>query len=252
MKLFVRLFYAIWKTWFALLLFIFLLFTYPLVWYGTSKRSRHRWAFLQQQLYGRFICWGSGIFCKVHHKKRLEHLPQRILYVSNHSSYLDIALSYHFIKRFYLFVAKIELLKVPLFRRFFYNYTITVDRTKRADAYDAFKKAGAELDLGNGVFIFPEGTISANGVPKPFKNGVFKLALEKGVDIQPIVYLNNWKLMQNGGWLKSYGRPGVAHVIIHEKISTSGMNEEDYVILRDKVKFLFEDTLNHPEKYKEK
>jgi 1-acyl-sn-glycerol-3-phosphate acyltransferase len=251
-NLLARLFYAIWKTWFMLQMVIFLIITYPMVWYGTTKRSRHKWVFLQQRAYSRYICWLSGIFSKIHHEKRLQQVPQKVLYISNHTSYLDIALSYHFVPHFFLFMAKIELLKIPLFRRFFHNYTITVNRKSRNDAYDALKKAGYELDLGNGVFIFPEGTISSNGVPKPFKNGVFKLAIEKQVDIQPIVYLNNWKLLQNGGWLKSYGRPGIAHVIIHEKISTVGMKEEDYVILRDKFRFLLEDTLANPSKYKEK
>jgi 1-acyl-sn-glycerol-3-phosphate acyltransferase len=92
-----------------------------------------------------------------------------------------------------------------------------------------------ELQKGQSVFLYPEGTISSAGKLRGFKNGAFKLAIEQQVPIVPITFLNNWKLLQNGGFFKSHGRPGISRVIIHEPISTTGMTEDDLVSLRSKV-----------------
>ena len=79
-----------------------------------------------------------------------------------------------------------------------------------------------------------------------FKNGAFRLAIEKQVPIIPITYLNNWKLLQNGGFFKSFGGPGVARIIVHKPISTIGMTENDLVSLRTKVREIIQNEL---EKY---
>jgi 1-acyl-sn-glycerol-3-phosphate acyltransferase len=90
--------------------------------------------------------------------------------------------------------------------------------------------------------LYPEGTISVNGQLKPFKNGAFKLAIEKQVPIVPAVNLNNWKFLQNGGFFKSNGSPGIPKVVVGEVIETKGMKEEDVEDLKKKVfKFVKEE-----------
>jgi 1-acyl-sn-glycerol-3-phosphate acyltransferase len=96
-------------------------------------------------------------------------------------------------------------------------------------------KAGEKIEEGYSIVIYPEGTISNEGVLKNFKNGAFKLAIEKQVPIVPVVNLNNWKILQNGGFFKSYGQPGFARVIIGAPISTKGLTEENLVDLRTQV-----------------
>lgn len=140
-------------------------------------------------------------------------------------------------------MAKFELNKAPLFNIFFKDMQISVDRKSRMDAHRAFMRAQEEIDAGNSVFIFPEGTIANEGVLKNFKNGPFKLAIDCQVPILPITYIGNWKLLQNGGFFKSYGKPGISRAIIHEPISTTGMTEENVVPLREAVYKLFEETL---------
>jgi 1-acyl-sn-glycerol-3-phosphate acyltransferase len=68
-----------------------------------------------------------------------------------------------------------------------------------------------------------------------FKNGAFKLAIDKQLPVIPITYTNNWKLLQNGGFFKAFGRPGIAKVIIHESISTIGLTDADLVHLLNKT-----------------
>jgi len=49
--------------------------------------------------------------------------------------------------------------------------------------------------------------------------------------------------LQNGGFFKSYGRPGVSKAIIHAPIQTKGMTEENIVNLRAQVFSLIDNTL---------
>lgn len=132
-------------------------------------------------------------------------------------------------------MGKQELDKAPLFRIFFKEMNILVDRSSSMSSHRAFMRAGADIDKGASVFLFPEGTISSHGKLRGFKNGAFKLAIEKQVPIVPVTYLNNWKLLQNGGFFKAYGRPGISKAVVHEPIPTIGMSEKDLVSLRTKV-----------------
>jgi 1-acyl-sn-glycerol-3-phosphate acyltransferase len=171
-------------------------------------------------------------------------MPQPCIFVGNHTSYLDIVLSTFYIDHLAIYMGKAELLKAPLFKTFFKGMDIPVNRMNRGDAHKAFMKAGAEIDKGRSMVIFPEGTISSFGKLKPFKNGAFKLAIEKQVPIVPIVNLNNWKLLQNGGYFKSFGCFGVAKTVVLEPIETKGMTEENLVDLRERVFKLIIDTLD--------
>jgi hypothetical protein len=60
----------------------------------------------------------------------------------------------------------------------------------------------------------------------------------------PIVNLNNWKLLQNGGYFKSHGCFGIARTVVLEPVPTKGMTEENLVDLREHVFKLINDTLN--------
>ncbi|MGZ4095552.1 MAG: lysophospholipid acyltransferase family protein [Bacteroidia bacterium] len=158
--------------------------------------------------------------------------------MANHTSYLDIVLSTLYIDHTAVYMAKAELLKIPLFKYFFVYLDIPVNRKSVTDAHKAFIEAGKKLDEGLSVVIYPEGSISSEGKLKPFKNGAFKLAIDKQVPIIPAVNLNNWFFLQNGGFFKSNGRPGIPHIVVGDPIETKGMTSENINELKEKV-FIF-------------
>jgi 1-acyl-sn-glycerol-3-phosphate acyltransferase len=241
-----RIFFAtLWKIWFFLVFASIMLLIYPFLLLFLAKRRRYKYAFFCQHIMARWICWLSGLFIKKEYLIDKNKLPQPCVIVANHSSYLDIVFSYLLIKKYFVFMAKLELNKAPLFNIFFKDMQISVDRKSRMDAHRAFMRAQEEIDAGHSVFIFPEGTISNEGALKNFKNGPFKLAIDMQVPILPITFTKNWKLLQNGGFFKSFGRPGRTKAIIHQPINTRGMNEENVVPLREAVFKLFEETLQH-------
>jgi 1-acyl-sn-glycerol-3-phosphate acyltransferase len=67
-----------------------------------------------------------------------------------------------------------------------------------------------------------------------FKNGPFRLAIEKQVPIVPVTILNNWILLPDNYW-RRIGRPGMASVIIHDPVETKGMTEADVDDLKTRV-----------------
>ena len=103
-------------------------------------------------------------------------------------------------------------------------------------SYRAYKKAVEKLHNGISMIIFPEGGIADDFPPKlqPFKNGLFKLAIESGVPVLPVTILNSWHLMWDSG-LKYGSRPGICHIFVHKPIATTGMTVDDADSLRDKV-----------------
>lgn len=139
---------------------------------------------------------------------------------------------------------KNELEKVPLFNILIRKLNIPVDRKSKVDSYRAFTIAGNYLSKGISIFLFPEGTISkAAPQMRPFKNGAFKLAIEKQVPVVPITFKNNWKLLQTGNPLFANGRPGIARAVLHAPIETKGMTLEDVAALNERVQSIIEKEL---------
>ncbi len=240
----IRIFFAsIWKIWFFLVFASIMILLYPFLLVFLSNRSRYKYAFACQHIMARWITWLSFLFIKKVYHIKLDQIPQPCVIVANHSSYLDIVFSYLILKKYFVFMAKLELNKAPLFNIFFKDMQISVDRKSKMASHRAFVRATEEIGAGHSVFIFPEGTIGDEGNLRPFKNGPFKLAVDTQVPILPITFVGNWKLLQIGGFFKSFGRPGMCKAIIHPPIDTKGMKEENIVPLREVIYKLFEETL---------
>jgi 1-acyl-sn-glycerol-3-phosphate acyltransferase len=235
---------VLWKCFFILNFIISLIVLYPVLLVLLSGKPRFRAAYSVSRFWGKWVLHGSGIFLRVNWKFDKTKLPQQCIYVANHTSYLDIVESFCFLPHYHAYMVKQEAGKAPLLRLVFREMHILVDRQSRLGSHKAFMRVGEKLDQGYSAFIYPEGTISVFGQMKPFKNGAFRLAIEKQLPIVPITYCNNFRLLQNGGFLKVPGRPGIAHVIVHEPVSTAGLTENDLVALRTQVRTTIESGLN--------
>jgi 1-acyl-sn-glycerol-3-phosphate acyltransferase len=119
---------------------------------------------------------------------------------SNHVSYFDfmfVGLPPHYRgRRLVRFMAKKEVFdnKVsgPLMRGM---HHISVDRTAGLDAY---RLAVEALQNGELVGVFPESTISRAYVPRPFKSGAARMALEAGVPLLPVVVWGGHRVWTTG------------------------------------------------------
>lgn len=223
-----------WKVWFALCFAIPFIIMFP-AFYLLLRTGRFDAVYKWKRAWARVISVGSFLFPRIHYVKHKHKFPKPCVVVANHTSYLDIVFSPFYIDHTAVYMGKHELLKLPLFKYFFMYLDIPVKRKSVTDSHRAFMKAGEMLEKGYSVVIYPEGTISSNGKLKPFKNGAFKLAIDKQVPLVPVVNLNNWHYLQNGGFFKSMGGPGMPRIVVGEVIDTKGMTDENLVDLRDKV-----------------
>jgi 1-acyl-sn-glycerol-3-phosphate acyltransferase len=190
------------------------------------------------------MLYNAGIFPEVLRTSPLMNGKPYVI-CPNHCSYLDIVTTYIAIPDYFHFMGKAELKNIPLFGHFFKEMNIPVDRASIMSSHRAFKRAKNDIDKGISVAIFPEAMIP-DSAPKlnSFKNGAFKLAIEKQIPIIPIVYLDNWKRMPDGILRRMYaGGPGRSRMIVHEPVETVGMTEIDLSVLKNKVYRIIDDTL---------
>jgi 1-acyl-sn-glycerol-3-phosphate acyltransferase len=104
---------------------------------------------------------------------------------------------------------------------------IAVDRSSRVRSYQTMQKALTTLDKGRSLMIFPEGGIVTKNPPQmtPFKDGPFRMAIEKQVPIVPITLPYNWIVLPDESGLLFHRHPIKA--VIHKPILTVGMTLED-------------------------
>jgi 1-acyl-sn-glycerol-3-phosphate acyltransferase len=234
MKLLRYILSPLWKIWFVLWFVIPFLILFP-TFYLALRIKKFDLVFRLKRLWARIICLGSFLYPVISYQTKKYKLPRPCIIVSNHTSYLDIIFTPFYVDHVAVWIGKYELLKIPLFKYFFIYLDIPVNRKKNSDAHKAFTESGKKIDEQISVVIYPEGTISESGHLKIFKNGAFKLAIEKQVDIVPVVNLNNWHFLQNGGFFKSNGKPGIPRIVVGDPITTVGMTEKNCNELKEKV-----------------
>jgi 1-acyl-sn-glycerol-3-phosphate acyltransferase len=107
--------------------------------------------------------------------------------VANHLSLLDILVLYGLFRPF-KWVAKGELFKVPVVGwNMWINGYVGIWRGDRESIRRMMAQCAGHLVRGSPVLLFPEGTRSRDGRLQPFKDGAFRLALDAGCPVIPIV-----------------------------------------------------------------
>ena len=113
-----------------------------------------------------------------------ENVPDEpVLFIGNHRSYFDIVITYARCKNLTGYIAKKEMLSIPLLRTWMKRlYCLFLDRENPKEGLKTILQAIDYVKHGVSICIFPEGTRN-NGEELsllPFHNGSFKIAEKTG------------------------------------------------------------------------
>ena len=122
------------------------------------------------------------------------------------------------------------------------SYFIPYKRGDKDDSIVIKKIIINKLEKNENVLVFPEGRARTNGIPKDFKHGIFKIAVENEFNILPITI----KYDKNAGsemnepvdlfnWVDIF-----ADIYIHDIVSSKN---KDYLQLKDDVFKIITDPL---------
>lgn len=120
-----------------------------------------------------------------------ENVPKdkAVLYVGNHRSIFDIVIAYPRVPRPTGFIAKKEILRVPLLNIWMiYMDCLFLDRSDIRKGMEMILTAIDKVKNGISIFIYPEGTRNKTELPLgEFKKGSFKIAQKTDCPIVPVV-----------------------------------------------------------------
>lgn len=158
---------------------------------------------------------------------------QSYIYVSNHTSFLDIPGLWMIIPGEKKPLAKKELLKIPVFGWIARSAAVIVDRSSGESRKKSMDKLKRILAEGTSILLFAEGTQNRSKEPlQPFKDGAFRIAIDTQQPILPMVVVGAGPLMPPGTVRM---KPGKIKVIVAPEIQTAGLTFEDQSVLKQKT-----------------
>ena len=159
-----------------------------------------------------------------------------LIIVSNHQRWYDIIGIGWFLRHFHpKFVSKIELGKGIPSVSYNLNHggSVLIDRKDPRQALLALKKMGEYIEANcRSAVIFPEGTRSKDGNPKPFNSNGLKILCKYAPNayVVPVTINNSWKVFRYGYFPLGIGNN--VKFTIHPPINIS---EYDFKTLFEKT-----------------
>lgn len=133
-----------------------------------------------------------------------EHMetPGPKMYAANHTSYFDVLPLMLGLGVHYRFVAKMEVRRMPLIGTFLKRMGhLSFDRTDASSRLQQAQQIEEVLRGGESVFVFPEGTFTAQDGIRPFQLGAFKAAVDTNTPIIPVSLAGTRNCLREGSYL---------------------------------------------------
>jgi 1-acyl-sn-glycerol-3-phosphate acyltransferase len=203
---------------------------YASMWVGSAlvgqqrsfRRLLHTWSWLTLKLAG-FRIDVEG----------LEGLPRASVLAANHQHYFDIILLGAVLPPPFVFVARTEVLRVPIVGSVLKRGGHVLVRRGGGVANEVtFKLALERLEEGAHVIFFPEGTRSRDGRVRSFKSGAFRLAATAGRPLVPVALAGSRIPIPGGSVYNVPSRLGVA-LLDPRPVEDAGFRSEAF---RDAVR----------------
>ena len=189
------------------------------------------------------VIFASGVKVRI---KGVERLTESVtcprIFASNHVSWFDVFVLGSIVPRF-AFVAKAELLKIPIFGPGARAVgTVPIDRNNRKSAFASYEEAAARIAGGRSVIVFPEGTRGKAYPLRPFKKGPFVLAIAARASVVPTIVYGTLPIFPRDSYRLHRGG-GVVEVEFLEPVPTEGLDYEARDVLSQTVHDRMEEAL---------
>ncbi len=172
-----------------------------------------------------------------------ENVPKdtAVLYVGNHRSFFDIVLTYPRFPGPTGFIAKQEILKVPLLNIWMLSLDcLFLDRKDLRKGLEMVLSAIDKVKNGISIFIFPEGTRNKTNAPLgEFHKGSFKIAQKSGCPIVPVVVNHTEEIFEDHLPFIKSAKVSVEYC---KPIIISDLPKEDQRNIDEYVKKIIEET----------
>lgn len=113
--------------------------------------------------------------------------------------------------------------------------SVLIDRKKADKSIEAIFEFGKRIARNNwSAVIFPEGTRSRNGFPKPFKTRGLETLLNAmpNAMVVPVTINNSWKLLRYGSFPMGLG--AYVQFIVHKPLLVSDNSNEEIIKIVEK------------------
>lgn len=174
----------------------------------------------------------SGLFLRIPPVQvRIEGIDRvdpdrRYVVASNHLSMFDIPLLFHHLPLHGRFLSKKEVFRIPLVGTAMRSIgIIEIDRQAGGSSRHAINE-GVRIaaERGYSLLVFPEGTRSRSGELLPFKKGAFRIAIDTGLPLLPVVIEGTDRVQRPE---KKVFHRGEVTLHVLEPIDTAGMTNRD-------------------------
>jgi len=179
-------------------------------------------------MYGKFmgptVFRLAGVKPVIEHRERIEQ-SRPAMYVSNHTSTIDMWLGMWICPYAGCGIAKKEIVRVPIFGlAYLLSGHLRVDRGNRERAIESMRKAAAVIAKHKlSMWVWPEGTRSRDGRLHPLKKGFVHMAIATRLPIVPIVFHDANKLWPGGTFQVT---PGELRIEVLPEIRTDDWGDD--------------------------
>lgn len=214
---------------------------FPPIMLSTIFPSKGFFVFQLSRLWAWIVLSATGATVSIKGKEKIDQ-NQTYIIISNHQSHLDgpaLALSLGIQFRW---IAKIELLRIPVFGHCLYACgNIFIDRSNPERALESIQNGIDSLPEGVGVMFFAEGTRSTNGRLNQFKKGGFRAAIQTGLPILPVTINGSSKALAKG---KLVFKPHPIEVVVGDPIQVDNYSVDKIDELLDHTREVIKSSLH--------
>lgn len=180
-------------------------------------------------------CW--LLLIGIRHQIIAENRPdsnKSYIFVGNHISYIDAAFIITSVRQPFRALGAAEYGRYPLFGYVYQLVVICVHRKDPESRAKSVEALRSYLKKGISVLIYPEGTFNMGTTAlSEFYNGAFRLAIETGTPIKPLLFLDTFDRMHYRSIFTI--NPGRGRTVFLEEISVEGYTLDQLDALKQHV-----------------